>query len=132
MPTVIIRKHPTENRIQVEPETAVLKPQENLTFHVAGENGFSPGTEVTVQFRKEYLTPKMAHPKSTMRCGPFARRSQDPRNPKEGKFVFDSPGDFETGAVKDRPRTVPHTWKYDVSWTNLPTLDPMIKIEKGG
>lgn len=132
MPTVIIRKHPTENKIQVEPEVAVLRPNEKLTFQISSANGFAPGTSVTVLFKKEFLTPKGARPKATTRCGPFARRSQDSRNPKEGKFVFDSPGDFETGVVKDRPRTVAHTWKYDVEWTGCDLLDPMIKIERGG
>lgn len=132
MATVIIRKHPTENRIEVDPEIAVLKPDEKLTFRVSSSNGFAPGTNVTVQFRKEYFTPKAERPRAASQCGPFARRAGEPRNPKQGTFVFDAPGDFETGVVKVRPRTVPHTWKYDVQWTGCELLDPMIKIEKGG
>ncbi len=134
MPTVTIRKHPTENRIEVEPEVAVLRPNECLTFKVSSENGFAPGTRVSVNFQKRYrVVPMLAVPRAAKRCGPFARRAEDSRNPEEGKFVFDSAGDFETGAVEDRPWSMlPHTWKYDVSWSGLPDLDPMIKIEGGG
>lgn len=134
MPTVIIRKHPTESRIQVEPEVAVLRPNEKLTFKVSSENGFEPGTKVAVKFQKRYrVVPMLELSRAAARCGPFAHRSQDARNPEEGRFVFDAAGDFETGAVDDRPwAMLPHTWKYDVSWTGLPDLDPMIKIEGGG
>ncbi len=134
MPTVTIRKHPTENRIQVEPEVAVLRPNEKLTFKVSGENGFAAGARVKVSFERRYrVIPGLALRRAAGRCGPFACRAQDSRNPEEGKFVFDAAGDFETGAVEDRPwRMLPHMWKYDVSWTGLPDLDPMIKIEGGG
>lgn len=132
MATVIIGRHPTENRVEVEPEVAVLRPNERLTFQISSANGFAPGTSVTVQFRKQYMTSTADRPRAAARCGPFARRARDARNPREGKFVFDSPGDFETGVVNDRPRTVARTWKYDVQWTGCDLLDPMIKIEKGG
>jgi hypothetical protein len=134
MVTVIIRKHATENRIEVEPEVAVLRPGEKLAFKVSGENGFEPGTRVTVKFQKAYrVLPGLALARSAARCGPFAHRSQDPRNPEEGRFVYDGAGDYETGAVEDRPwAMLPHTWKYDVSWTGLPDLDPIVKIERGG
>jgi hypothetical protein len=130
MPIVTIRKDATQNRIVVDPEEATLKPGETLTFRVVNPTGFAPGTRVAVLFRKEYRTGNPERPRPANRCGPFARRVREPRNPREGKFVFDSPGDFETGIVNDRPRTVPHTWKYDVTWGDL-TLDPMIRIEKG-
>jgi hypothetical protein len=133
MPTVIIRKHPSKIRIQVEPEVAVLRPDEKLTFKVSSENGFEPGTRVNVKFQKLYRVPGQEVSRTASRCGPFAHRAQDPRNPEEGRFVFDAAGDFETGAVEDRPQAgQPHTWKYDVSWNGLPDLDPMIKIEGGG
>jgi hypothetical protein len=134
MPTVIIRKHPTGNAIQVEPEIAVLRPSEKLTFKVSSENGFEPGTKVKVKFQKLYrVVPKLELSRTSTRCGPFAHRSQDVRNPEEGRFVFDAAGDFDTGPVEDRPwAMLPHTWKYDVSWTGLPDLDPMVKIERGG
>jgi hypothetical protein len=134
MPTVIIRKHPTENRIQVEPAVAVVRPDEKLTFKVSNENGFPTGARVTVKFQKAYrVLPMLEIPRATGRCGPFAHRAQDPRNPEEGRFVFDAAGDYETGPVQDRPwAMLPHTWKYDVSWTGLPDLDPIVKIEKGG
>jgi hypothetical protein len=133
MATVTIRKHPTESRIEVQPEIAVLRPNERLTFKVSSENGFPPGTKVSVKFQKGYrVLPVLAVRRGASRCGPFAHRHQDSRNPEEGRFVFDAAGDFETGAVEDRPWTMlPHTWKYDVSWTGLPDLDPMIKIEGG-
>jgi len=131
MPTVIIRKHPRESRIQVEPEVAVLRPDEKLTFKVSSENGFEAGTQVAVKFQKRYRAGE--HSKEASRCGPFAHRAKDARNPEEGRFAFDAVGDFETGAVEDRPQArESHTWKYDVSWTGLPDLDPMIKIEGGG
>jgi hypothetical protein len=134
MATVTIRKHPTENRIQVEPELAVLRPNERLTFKVSSENGFAPGTRVKVTFERRYrVVPMLRFARAAARCGPFACRAQDSRNPEEGKFVFNSAGDFETGVVEDRPwAMLPHTWKYDVSWSGLPDLDPMIKIEGGG
>jgi len=134
MATVIIRKHPTENRIQVEPEVAVLKPNEKLTFKVSSENGFEPGTKVSVKFRKIYrVGPVMPLSRAAARCGPFAHCAEDVRNPEEGRFVFDAAGDFETGAVEDRPWwRLPHTWKYDVSWSGLDDLDPIVKIERGG
>jgi hypothetical protein len=134
MATVTISRHPTENRIQVQPEVAVLRPNERLTFKVSSENGFEPGTRVRVTFQKRYrVLPVLALARSAGRCGPFARCHQDSRNPEEGKFVFDAAGELETGAVEDRPwAMLPHTWKYDVSWTGLPDLDPMIKIEGGG
>jgi len=134
MPTVIIRKHPTEMAIQVEPEVAVLRPNEKLTFKVSSENGFEPGTRVAVKFHKLYrVVPMLEFSRVAARCGPFSHRAEDARNPEEGRFVFDAAGDFETGAVEDRPwAMLPHTWKYDVSWSGLPDLDPMIKIERGG
>jgi len=134
MPTVIIRKHSTENRIQVEPEVAVLRPDERLTFRVSSDSGLQPGTQVTVKFQRRYrVVPMLELSREAARCGPFAHRAQDARNPEEGTFVFDAAGDYETGTVEDRPwAMLPHTWKYDVSWTGLPDLDPMIKIEQGG
>ncbi len=134
MPTVIIRKHPTENRIQVEPNVAVLRPNEKLTFKVSSENGFAPGTQVNVKFQKLYrVVPMLELSRASARCGPFAHRAQDARNPEEGRFVFDAAGDFDTGQVEDRPwAMLPHTWKYDVSWSGLPDLDPIVKIEGGG
>jgi hypothetical protein len=134
MTTVVIRKHPTENRIEVDPEVAILKPNEKLTFKVSSENGFAPGTKVNVRFHRTYrVVPMLSLARASGRCGPFAHRAQDARNPEEGRFVFESAGDFETGAVEDRPWSMlPRTWKYDVSWTGLPDLDPMIKIEGGG
>jgi hypothetical protein len=134
MPTVVIRKHPRENRIQVEPEVAVLRPNEKLTFKVSSENGFAPGTKVAVKFQRLYrVVPMLAIARAAARCGPFVHRAQDARNPEEGRFVFDAAGEFETGAVDDRPwMMLSHKWKYDVSWTGLPDLDPIVKIERGG
>lgn len=131
MATVTIRKHPTANAIQVDPEIAVLRPNEKLTFKISGENGFEPGTRVTVRFQRAYRV--LAVGRSAARCGPFAHRAQDPRNPEEGRFVYDAAGDFDTGPVEDRPwAMLSHSWKYDVSWTGLPDLDPIVKIERGG
>lgn len=134
MPTVIIGKHPTANAIQVEPEVTVLRPNEKLTFKVSSENGFDAGTHINVKFQKLYrVVPILELSRAAARCGPFAHRAGDARNPEEGRFVFGAAGDFETGPVEDRPwAMLPHTWKYDVSWTGLPDLDPMIKIERGG
>ncbi|MGH9334910.1 MAG: hypothetical protein ACRD21_14315, partial [Vicinamibacteria bacterium] len=119
MATVIIRKHPRENAIQVEPEIAVLKPREKLTFKVSGENGWQPGTKVTVKFQRAYrVIPVLAVRRAATKCGPFALRSGDTRNPEDGKFEFNSAENFETGAVEDLPwPLLPHVWKYDVSWT---------------
>ena len=134
MPTVTIRKHPTDKAIQVDPEIAVLRPNEKLTFKVSSENGFEPGTKVAVKFQKSYrVVPMLEISRATARCGPFAHRAEDARNPEEGRFVFEAAGDFDTGPVEDRPwAMLAHTWKYDVSWSGLPDLDPMIKIERGG
>lgn len=134
MPTVVIRKHPTESAIQVEPEIAVLRPDEKLTFRVSTESGFGAGTRVTVKFQRLYrVVPMLELSRSAARCGPFAHRAGEARNPEEGMFVFDSAGELETGPVEDRPwAMLPHIWKYDVSWTGLPDLDPIVKIEKGG
>jgi hypothetical protein len=74
MPTVIIRKHPTQNAIQVEPEVAVLRPDEKLTFKISSENGFETGTRVGVKFQKRYRVVPMLELSGAADAEPFASR----------------------------------------------------------
>jgi hypothetical protein len=132
--SVVIRKHRDKNEIEVVPEVAVVRTGEPLTFEVSKENGWDPGTRVAITFHREYrVGPLVRLRRAAERRGPFRHKKDDAASPEQGKFVVDAAGSVATGEVEDVPMALfPRLWKYDVSWTGLPDLDPMIKIEKGG
>jgi hypothetical protein len=134
MPTVVIRKNEQGNGIEVVPEVAVVRADEVLTFEISEENGWDPGTRVTITFAREYrVVPVLSLRRAASRRGPFRMRAGAASNPEEGKFELSAAGKVDAGEVEDVPMALfPRLWKYDVSWTGLPDLDPMIKIEKGG
>ena len=131
MPTVTIRKHPTEDKIEVTPDPLTVKPGDRVTFEVSSANGWKPGTRVTVTFQKRYSVLGVA--RNASRRGPFRHRNGEAGNPREGIFDFAAAGEVQAGDIEDSPESSgPHEWKYDVEWTGLPRLDPIVKIEKGG
>jgi hypothetical protein len=134
MQTVVIRKRKDKDEIEVVPETAVVRTGETLTFEVSDENGWTSGTRVAITFHREYrVLPVLKLRRGASRRGPFRHKPDDPASPEEGKFVLGAAGTVVTGDADDEPMALfPRLWKYDVSWTGLPDLDPMIKIEKGG
>ena len=133
MPTVTIRKKANANAIEVVRDVVVVRSNEKLTFDVSNENGWQAGTKVTVTFHKEYRAHPLGNRRKSEHCGPFRKLANSAYNPEEGKFEFTAATEFETGEVQNIPKKFfPRRWKYDVTWTGLPNLDPIVKIEKGG
>lgn len=132
---ITISKHPDKDEIIVDPPSVIVKSIETLTFEISDANGFEKGTEVAVTFAEEYrLGGTEVRRRGRAGRGPFRRREGEASNPERGVFRFTDARRFDCGEIDDQPEEGEghRVWKYDVSWTGLPDLDPRVKIERGG